>query len=182
MTCIVAIKSNNQIIMGADSAGIAGYELRIRKDPKIYKVGEFLFGFTSSFRMGQILGYSFVPPEHRPDYSIEKYMHQVFVDALRDVFHSKGFSRNNSGEESGGTFLIAYRNHIFQICSDFQVAESIHDFDAVGCGADVALGALFATTTNHNIKERATIALNAAEQFSSGVRSPFIFETITYAT
>jgi hypothetical protein len=56
MTCIVGIVENGKVYMGGDAAGVNGYSVRVRKDPKLFKVGEFLFGYTSSFRMGQLLG------------------------------------------------------------------------------------------------------------------------------
>ena len=53
MTCIVAIKEGNKIYMAADSAASDGnFSQRTRIDPKIYTVGGYMFGFTSSFRMG----------------------------------------------------------------------------------------------------------------------------------
>ena len=59
MTIIVGLVTKAGVLMGADSAGVCGYELTIRKDKKIYQVDDFLFGYTTSFRMGQLLGYSF---------------------------------------------------------------------------------------------------------------------------
>lgn len=52
MTCVVALKHDGRVYMGADSAGVGGYSLQIRNDPKIYRVKDLLFGFTTSFRMG----------------------------------------------------------------------------------------------------------------------------------
>ncbi len=54
MTCIAAVAHEGNVWMGADSAGVSGLALAVRRDPKIYRVGDFLFGFTSSFRMGQL--------------------------------------------------------------------------------------------------------------------------------
>jgi len=57
MTCIVGLidKESKKIYMGGDSAGVANYSLSVRKDPKVFKRYGFIFGFTSSFRMGQLL-------------------------------------------------------------------------------------------------------------------------------
>lgn len=52
MTCIVGIVDNGKVYMGADSLGVGGLSKRVRKDPKLFRVGEFVFGYTSSFRMG----------------------------------------------------------------------------------------------------------------------------------
>ena len=71
MTAIVAIRQDNTVYMGGDSAGVAGLKITIRKDPKVFINGNFLMGFTTSFRMGQLLQYSFKPPEHPKNMTIE---------------------------------------------------------------------------------------------------------------
>lgn len=84
MTCIVALKDEGRVVMGADSAGVGGYSRSNRMDPKIYRVGSMLIGFTTSFRMGQLLGYSLTLPHHHADVPIEKYMATSFITAVRD--------------------------------------------------------------------------------------------------
>lgn len=159
--------------MGADSAGVAGLALVVRRDPKIYRVGDFLFGFTSSFRMGQLLGYKLRPPQHYSDMDVERYMNTVFIDSLRATLKDGGYARTNNGAEEAGDFLVGYRGRIFRICSDYQVAENLELFDAVGCGAELALGALHATRDKAPA-DRVGAALDAAEAFSAGVRRPFL--------
>lgn len=176
MTCIVAVAQGGNVWMGADSAGVVGLSLRMRNDPKIYRVGKFLFGFTSSFRMGQLLGYKFNPPE-QVSMSDEKYMATVFVDELRETLKAGGFVKTDNGVESGGTFLVGYHGHIFKIYDDFQVAEAVEPYDACGCGEDIALGALFASR-GLPPGERVHLALEAAQTFSAGVRAPFICRSL----
>lgn len=175
MTCIAAVAHKGNVWMGADSAGVAGLALAVRRDPKIYRVGKFLFGFTSSFRMGQLLGYKFTPPAHHSEWDAERYMTTVFIDALRDTLKAGGYARTEHGEETAGEFLVGYMGRIFRVCSDYQVGENLEPFDAVGCGAALALGALHATRDKPPT-ERIYAALEAAEAFSAGVRRPFRVE------
>ena len=177
MTCIVALVDEKTVWMGADSAGVSGMSLTVRKDPKIYKVKEMLFGFTSSFRMGQLLGYKLIVPTHDVDISIEEYMNTSFIDALRTTLKDGGYARTKDGAEEAGNFLVGYRGHIFNINSDYQVGENLVDYDAVGCGSDIALGSLF-STSKRSPENRIIIALEAAEAFSGGVRRPFLVESI----
>lgn len=177
MTCIAAVAENGNVWMGCDSAGVAGLTLKVRKDPKIYRVGEFLFGFTSSFRMGQLLGYKFLPPPQAEETCIEQYMATDFVDKLRETLKDGGYARDKDGEELGGTFLVGYRGRIFRIGEDYQVGENVEPCDAVGCGEDLALGALHATR-GRPPEERIQAALAAAEAFSAGVRAPFRLECL----
>ena len=62
MTVIVGLQHNGAVYIGGDSAGIAGYDLMIRHDEKVFVNQQFIMGYTTSFRMGQILRYSFKPP------------------------------------------------------------------------------------------------------------------------
>ena len=65
MTCIVGYldKKTKKVTIGGDSAGVAGLDITIRKDEKVFKVDNFIIGCTSSFRMIQLLRFSFKPPE-----------------------------------------------------------------------------------------------------------------------
>ena len=175
MTCVAAYKTMGGVWMGADSAGVSGYGLCVRKDRKVFRNGPMLFGFTSSFRMGQILRHSFIIPD-RGRASVDRYMHTTFIDAVRDALASGGYRRKTNEEEHGGEFLVAYAGRIFHIQEDFQVAESRADFDACGCGAHVALGSMFCSKSSKvrgTPREIVTTALRAAEQYSAWVRGPF---------
>lgn len=179
MTCVVAVVHDGRVLMGADSAGSGDYTIRSRKDPKIYEVGAFMFGFTSSFRMGQLLGHAFVAPDRDPRVSTEKFMATTFVDAVRYCLKSGGYSSVSNGVEHGGVFLVGYEGRVFRIDSDFQVGESLVQYEAVGCGAEHAVAAMYATQRFADeglvgAEDRITLALKAAEEFSLGVRGPFL--------
>lgn len=175
MTCIVAVVDNDKVWMGGDSAGVSGMDLMVRKDPKVFRVGEFLMGFTTSFRMGQILMHGFNPPTITGD--LFKYMVNEFVPALRHAFKEGGFLELNANREKGGTFLVGIRGRLFMIESDFQVGETYDGYAAVGCGDQIAHGALFASK-ELPAKKRVKLALKAAERYSSGVRGPFLVDSI----
>ena len=181
MTCVVALKHGDKIYMGADSAGTDnGFRTVRRKDPKIYKVGDMLIGFTSSFRMGQLLGHSLTLPPHDPKTAVYEYMVTAFMDAVRNTLRTGGYLVTEDGNEAIGTFLVAYKGHIFEIGDDLQVGESIDPYQAVGCGIDLALGSLFTSSKRKitNPKDVVKTALQAATEFSAGVRGPYLIEVI----
>jgi len=177
MTCIVALKDEKAIYMGGDAAGVGGLSLSIRQQPKVFFLneGKMMIGYTSSFRMGQLLQHQLVVPEHSPRKDTEKYLVTDFIDAVRNCFKSHGYSRVKESEEFGGIFLLAYDNEIWGIDSDYQVGKNYVPYDAVGCGADIALGSLYSTHTNdrYNSWDRINVALSAASVFSAGVAGPF---------
>lgn len=189
MTCLVGIidKDKSRILIGGDSAGVSGLDVTIRKDPKVFVVGDFAFGCTSSFRMIQLIRYSFRPPEitapcpglgqERKDVDVFRYMCTAFVNSLRDCLREGGFLTKCNEAESGGEFLVGFRGRLFCIGADFQVGEPADGFDSVGCGCEYALGALRALTAigDMDAESVARKALEAAGYFSAGVRPPYTF-------
>lgn len=179
MTCIVGYldKKRKKVTIGGDSAGVAGLDIRIRKDTKVFKNGDFLIGCTSSFRMIQLLRFSFKAPEIESK-NIYEYMCTDFINAVRECFKHGGYLQQHSdGDEKGGTFLVAYKNRLFRIENDFQVAESLNGIEAVGCGADYALGSLYILSKqNLTPKEKVLKSLETASFFSAGVSKPFVIK------
>jgi ATP-dependent protease HslVU (ClpYQ) peptidase subunit len=172
MTCIVGLVSDGKIYMGGDSAGVSGWDLILRADGKVFKNGEFIMGFTTSFRMGQLLQYGFAPPARIEGVEIHRFMVTTFVDSIRTCLKAGGFAKKENEIESGGQFLVGYQGHLFEIDQDYQVGESADGFAAVGCGSGYALGSLF-STKGKTAPIRLRMALEAAEHMSAGVRGPF---------
>lgn len=177
MTCIVGLKHKNTIYMGGDSAGVGGLSLIIRADEKVFNVGQFLIGYTSSFRMGQLLRYKLNVPKQSANKTDMEYLVTDFIDSIRALFKDNGFGCKDG--QSGGTFLLGYKNNLYQIQNDYQVIKSLFDFDAVGCGDDIALGSMY-STQNKKPKERIRMALEASSKFNAGVHAPFLILDRTY--
>lgn len=177
MTCIVGYVEGNTVWMGGDSAGVGGYDLTVRADKKVFRNGDMLFGFTTSFRMGQILRYAFTAPDHDPRVEIDKYMSLYFIDAVRECLKKHGWAEKRYEQEVGGLFLVGYKGKLFRIDCDYQVGVPADPYSAVGCGEQIAHGVMFAT--NHlTVRDRVELALQAAERFSAGVRGPFHVESM----
>lgn len=187
MTCIVGFvdKTKKEIIIGGDSAGVGGrYDIRLRKDPKVFIRGPFIMGFTTSFRMGQLLMSDerfTVRPQKKYESDYE-YMVSAFVPAVQKLFSDGGFLEEENKVKSGGTFLVGYKDNLYCIESDFQVAVHHDNFNACGCGEDYALGSLYTTQNNETMtgEEKVTKALETAEYLSAGVRSPFMIHKISF--
>lgn len=185
MTCIVGFADKGKVYIGGDSAGISGMNIIIRADSKVFHNGDFIFGFTSSFRMGQIIRYNFVPPTRVIGVSDEQYLYGDFLNALAKAMTSKGYAKIENNQIEGGVFLMGYRGKLYYVGSDFQIGSSLKNYDSVGCGSNYALGAMFALEQyelrseeqNKYLmlpKERIEMALIAAETFSTGVSRPFV--------
>jgi ATP-dependent protease HslVU (ClpYQ) peptidase subunit len=175
MTCIVGMVENGKVYIGGDSASVSGSDCHIREDQKVFQNGDMIFGFTSSFRMGQLLQYSLKIPDHDPRVDDFKYLCTDFMDAVIKCFKDKGYARNDNGEIEGGQFLLGYKGNLYMIASDFQVAKIKTPFDSVGCGMYYAIGALYILNKDSKLsaEEKMLRALEVAESNSAGVRKPF---------
>lgn len=186
MTCIVAVKHNKKIYMGGDSLGSnTSFQKVVRLDEKVFIKGDMIFGFTSSFRMGQILRYVMLPPERPEGLTDMAYLVAHWIPALIECFAEQGYRGPKDAEDhdetrSGGTFLLGYRSVLYQIEDDFQVGIPAEQYAAVGCGEDLAQGAIFASK-KAGVKDPEKLiitALEAAEKYSGGVERPFVLLSI----
>ena len=183
MTCIVGMIDGNKVTIGADSAGVSGLDITVRKDPKVFINGDFIIGCTSSFRMIELLQFSLKVPD-RGEKEVYEYMCTDFIKAVRKTFRKGGYlQKAKDGDDQGGLFLVGYEGRLFKIGGDFQVGESVEDYEACGCGQDYALGSLYESSRErtdvvYNEETRIIRALETAEKFSGGVQSPFIIRSI----
>jgi len=172
MTCIVGLEHNGNVYIGGDSAGVAGHRQVIRKDEKVFRNGEYVFGFAGSFRMGQLLRYAYTPPEVNT-WDLQKFMVTEFIDSILDLFDEKGF-------DSMGAFLVGIRGRLFCVEADFQVGWNHVPFSATGSGETAAMGALDAMHQSEALNtlspnQKLEIALNSASNLTTSVSGPYIF-------
>ena len=172
MTCIVGLVHENMVYMGGDSAGACGWTVRSVQTRKVFKVQNFIIGYTSSFRMGEILQYHLKVEPQQEGQTDHEYMVCQFAEAVRKVLKEHGFAKVENNVEEGGDFLVGYKGHIYSVNSDFQMTEHIDRYDACGCGEEFALGAMMVTEGNAPAG-RIEQALMAAAHFSGGVLPPF---------
>ena len=168
--------------MGADHAASddkTGWILS-RKEPKCFKVGQYAIAFTDSFRMGQILQYSWTPPKYTPtktNSGLDKFMRTKFIDSVKVAFKDGGYGSigSSSDEDTGGIFIVGLEGRIFTIDEDFHVGENVVNYMAEGSGGQIALGALYATKNQKNPKLRIKAALEAATEFNMSVAGPYTY-------
>jgi len=178
MTCVVGYKYNGDVWMGADSAGTNDwFQQTIRADTKVFSSGPMLFGFTTSFRMGQLLRYSLIIPEQLPRQSDFEYLCTSFITSVRHCLSVNGYAKIINNEEQGGNFLLGYKGELYEVQSDYQISQSVLPYSAIGCGEDFALGAidiLYSNKATQKPEVLITRALEAASKYSAGVAEPFV--------
>lgn len=170
MSCIVAINDEGTICMAADSLGSNDYIKRHRTDTKLFHNGEYLIGACGHIRTMQLV----MPELWKPPKKIVK-----FVDKLRKHFFSNGcVVESEEGQDSCSiNLIIGHKSSLYEMHSDFQIAEYKDDYTAIGSGSQYALGSLY-TTARTKLKppDRLEIAMRAAAYFSPSVGGEIIFE------
>jgi len=188
MTCIVGWASKDRMMMAADSLGASDWDhFSIRRDPKLFRLQQpqgpdVLVGFTTSYRMGQLLMGMKVPEDMLGDGF--RYMVRVFVPEMRMVLKDGGWIEIKDSREAGGHVLVGYRGQLFEIHSDFQVSADSELVDAIGCGSSYAKGALAAWQktdpelfVGSSLEFTLRQAIQIAARFSA-VSGPIVFEEV----
>lgn len=148
MTCIIAFRDyNDNVWLAGDKMSSNGISHQLVKDHKVFRVGDFYFGYTDSFYMGQLLKYSFVPPERPEGITDDQYLFVNVRLALTDLFDQNEFGIKDRGtlecpDLSFGVFIMVYKDRIFLVQQDMSFLE--YDVATCGSGAQVAQGALTA--------------------------------------
>ncbi len=177
MTCIVGLIEQDRVYIGADSAAVAGWTRRQSLVKKVFRRGPFLIGYTTSFRMGQLLEHQLEVPAQAARESDMSYMVNRFIESTRSLLKERGFAKIESNNETGGQFLVGYNGRLYSIESDFQVGQMADGFDAIGSGSDYALGAM-AALGDVAPKRRITRALTIASRYNMGVCPPFVVKSM----
>lgn len=174
MTCIIAYKepSSGKVWLGGDKLGSDGYTKIIVKDPKVFQNGEFYFGYTTSFYMGQILKYHWTRPTRSMHQdSDNEYIYKDVMNSLKKVFKDNEFGKSKDVHEPDfGNFIMVYKDRIFEVQPNMSLLEC-EDFIAVGCGAQTAHGVMDAliNNTNHEPEKLIVETMKSVSRFMCGV-------------
>lgn len=173
MTCIVGIAENGIVYLGGDSASSTpDGESFLPTRPKVFLKGELVIGVSGSGRVNNLIRHKLSVPPITAD--PEHYLAVDFVDALKAMLKEDGRKDDELMDDS--FLLIGLRGRLFVIDSTFQVSEMMRKYDAIGSGAPVALGALYATSWGDNPPlVRLRMALDGAQEHNAFVRAPFVF-------
>jgi len=187
MTVIAALKANDKIYMGCDSAFLElnSLDRTKRAQSKILVKDEMIIGLTTNgCRIFQILQYKLKLPSTRKvkTEDLTEYMVVHFCPKLKSILHKEDMlqedtdRKNSDPSISPAGFLIGIRNKLYEITEDFDVAEVDMPFMAIGGAGDYTMGSLEATTgltTQLDPEHHLIYALKTAEKYNAGVNGPF---------
>lgn len=141
MTCIVAMIEDGKVWMGADHLGSDGFiKTEYVKNDKVFKNGDFLIGYTTSFRMGQILQYSWSQPTRPEGVSDDVYFYKHVLNSFHQCFKDNDYGQKRDEDWSFGEFLVGWKGRLFVVQNS--IALEHERFASVGSGCYHALGAM----------------------------------------
>jgi len=176
MTIIVSFKHAGRVYLGSDSVASEGDNVFPRRDEKLILKNNMLFGITGSWRLLDIVRFSFAPPVNENLLETREFVSTILIDELIKCLKEKAvLITNTDGQtEMDSQILLAVEGRCFSIGEDFQVGESVHDFDAVGCADIIALGALNILSEYETCPETIILkALAVCGAYNGMVRGPF---------
>lgn len=186
MTCIVGLETEDGVLMAGDSAAVGDGDRYATRLTKVFRRGAFLIGYTTSFRMGQLLQYRLLVEPQDDEQTDLEYMATTFIDAVRACLKEGGFAKVENEQEQGGSFLVGYAGKLYSVASDFQVNSSRDGYLAIGSGEYVALGCIWSNLGQLGDRKASPdaiviSALEAAEHFNNYVYPPYYTEFLPTA-
>lgn len=163
MSCIAAIAEFGKVYMGCDRISFdEAYQIRNRKDSKMFQNGSYVIGYSGEIRPGQVLRPEYwTPPEE---------LYQVPDSVREQLTESGACQKTTEGNDQTPTkFLIGYKGRLISIGHDFQLCEFEENFSALGAGEQYALAILYHTRKQKNPVKRLKQALETAAYFCGAV-------------
>lgn len=109
------------------------------------------------------------------DFSFE-FMVTKFIPRLITLYSESGYDKKyDDGEKKGGSFIIASKDKLYGIDNDFQIAEHLDNYIAMGSGDTVSYGALYTLDVIDNLltpEDKMKIIIGASCYFKTSVAPP----------
>lgn len=167
MTCIVGIETTDgNVIIASDSLGSNEQSKATFRNSKVFKHSGMIFGYTTSFRFGQIIEVlldngTLSPPALTE--SVYKFLIKTFIPVLKKTLEEQG--------AEPGDLLIGVNSELWEIYSDYSALRTESGYSSIGSGSFFALGCLFSslnsgTVSTQNAKEIIELSIQAASNFS----------------
>jgi ATP-dependent protease HslVU (ClpYQ) peptidase subunit len=177
MTCIVGLEVQDKVILAGDIQGTGWNSKVVHTQPKVFNKKGIIFGYTTSYRFGQILEHNLCDPVvPDDDNDIYRWLITVLVPNIRDTLKEWGL-------DGGGNCLIGVKSQLWEMQNDFSVLRSIKGYGAVGSGCEYAMGSLATSinvnkpTTIESCSKAVKIAIQVAGTFSPSVGTESILIT-----
>jgi len=177
VTVIVAVPHNGRVYMGADSRATQGWSIIELAEPKLWKQGGLLLGFTGAIREQQILQFCTAIPARSDDVDVLHWLCSDFVGAVRAARQSAGYDVKcpSPACDAGPSLAIGVEGRLFEVFADYSIAERLAA-TAIGSGGVEAKASLHTTAgMRMAVRKRIDLALATACALDAGCSPPFTY-------
>ena len=166
MTCVAGVEHRGRVYIGGDSCVSWSSDdvTSTTLTPKVVAHGPLLIGWAGDLGPCCLVAHSWKPPE--PSGEPLRYVAGSLVPSLREAL------RDANMRDAAVYLLIGYAGRLVYADSDGAVHAFGEGYGAIGCGASVALGALYALDCIEP-GQRISAALEAAGRHCPGVGPPY---------
>jgi len=181
MTCIIGFtdKENGITYLGGDSCASGGFTKSTINQKKIFKLKDTnnaILGFSGNVRDLNLLQYAtgFIDNRDEPNID-EEYMVTKFVpNLIKTMDNGSRCYTSNGQKDMNSYFLLAYKDKLWEIESNYSVLSITDNYNAIGSGCYHALGSMETTEgLNMSPTDRIHKALQVASKFVPSVAPPF---------
>lgn len=165
MTCIVGIEKNGKVYLGGDIQGTGGNNKIVHTQPKVFNKAGVIFGYTTSYRFGQIIEHLMQDPVVPEDNeSIYRWIITTLAPSIKSTLKDNGYER-------GGTCLIGVKDQLWEFQDDYSILRSVSGIASCGSGCEYAMGSMLTSvaTGNQTPKQMIKQAINIAGTLSPSV-------------
>ena len=179
LTCIIALKTPNSIIIGSDRATLIDDHIESTLHSKVLKKSEKCYVASAGSMAIHNNLYLFELPYKNEDQDAYDYIVKCFVPSLRYMMVENLLLAIRDGfQEFDGTILVVLDGRLFRVTCRFSVIEHSSDWLAIGSGTSYALGSLHSTdgfeeAFGMTARARILLALEAAAANDPYVSRPF---------
>lgn len=136
MTCIVGLEYAGRVFIGGDIQGTGWNNKVIHTTPKVFTKAGVAFGYTTSYRFGQIIEHVLPDPVVPDDEgSIYKWLIAILIPSIKKAMKEGEFDK-------GGNCLIGVKSQLWEMQDDWSVLRSVKGYGAVGSGYEYAHGSM----------------------------------------
>lgn len=153
MTCIIGIEFEGKVYLAGDKLGSNGWTGSEYHCPKVFENGDGIFGYTSTYRFGQLLEFGLTDVLAPKD---ESEMHRYMVTSLvPDI--QKTLKAADYDKKDGMNALIGINGQLWEHQCDSSVLRSKNGYAAVGSGETFANAVLGYAMKHHAPRNEAEV-------------------------
>lgn len=174
MTCIVSVVERGRVHMGADSMVTEGDTVIVSRDPKVWQSGPCVVGACGDAAWWELLR-DRVQWDRMSRCESEREFRRELLDEIRQRAKALGIDLRGEDDDDdsvSGSALVGVGGALYLCDHYLTVTRVAEPFASIGSGSGPALGALF-VTQGQPVRKRLTLALTAAERYTTTVRRPW---------